>query len=272
MVDALRAAVSAGVSVVDLSHELRPGLPRGPVNPDFRLSAEGRHGDQIRADGLSFSHELIITGTHVGTHVDALSHVSRNGSVHGGHALEDVVVGGLFTIGDSSSIRPVVGRGVLLDVANTEGLEVLPGEFGVGADELSRAEAKAGASVVPGDVVVVRTGWAQKFGDADAFRGVSTGVPGLTVDGADWLAERGVVMAGCDTLAFEQILVSSSHSTLPVHGRLLLEEGIHIIEVLNLEELSARHVGEFTIVVAPLRFAGGSGAPARVLACIGQAP
>jgi kynurenine formamidase len=53
---------------------------------------------------------------------------------------------------------------------------------------------------------------------------------------------------------------------MPVHGHLLVESGIHIIEVLNLEELARDGVYEFVFVAAPMNIRGGTGAPVRPLA------
>ena len=51
--------------------------------------------------------------------------------------------------------------------------------------------------------------------------------------------------------------------TMPVHVHLLVESGIHIIECLNLEELSAAGVKEFLFAAAPMKLRGATGAPIR---------
>jgi kynurenine formamidase len=53
---------------------------------------------------------------------------------------------------------------------------------------------------------------------------------------------------------------------MPVHVHLLVESGIHIIEILNLEELARDRVYTFVFVAAPLKIRGGTGAPIRPLA------
>jgi kynurenine formamidase len=53
---------------------------------------------------------------------------------------------------------------------------------------------------------------------------------------------------------------------MPVHVHLLVESGIHIVEVLNLEELAAAGVREFVFVGAPLKIEGATGAPLRAFA------
>jgi kynurenine formamidase len=53
---------------------------------------------------------------------------------------------------------------------------------------------------------------------------------------------------------------------MPVHVHLLVEQGIYIMECLNLEELSAARVYEFQFIAAPLKIRGATGSPIRPLA------
>jgi kynurenine formamidase len=53
---------------------------------------------------------------------------------------------------------------------------------------------------------------------------------------------------------------------MPVHVHLLVERGIHIIEALNLEDLSRNRIFEFVFVATPLKIRGGTGSPIRPLA------
>jgi kynurenine formamidase len=53
---------------------------------------------------------------------------------------------------------------------------------------------------------------------------------------------------------------------MPVHVHLLVESGIHIIEALNLEDLSRDRIHEFVFIAAPLKIRGATGSPIRPLA------
>jgi kynurenine formamidase len=53
---------------------------------------------------------------------------------------------------------------------------------------------------------------------------------------------------------------------MSVHIHLLVQSGIHIIEVLNLEELARDKIYEFVFVAAPMNIRGATGAPVRPLA------
>jgi kynurenine formamidase len=266
--DALLGAVSAGVRLVELGQPFFTGMPCSPNHPGFRMTLIRRHGDMVRADGGSAANEIIVTGGHVGTHVDALSHVSHDGVMYGGVDAAQAQVGGAFRALGAELTPAFLRRGVLLDVAVTLGVDVLAPGQAVGAAELQAALDRCGTDLRPGDVALVRTGWAQHFDDAERYLSRADGVPGVTPDGGRWLADAGVSATGSDTTAFEQILAGAGHSVLPVHRILLVEKGIHIIEHMALEEASAAGLTEFTFVMAPLRIVGGTGSPVRPLAAV----
>jgi kynurenine formamidase len=165
-------------------------------------------------------------------------------------------------------MEPMVCRGVLLDVAALHGTEALPGGYGITEEDLAAAAEKVGVEVRAGDVALIRSGWGRNFDDAEAFLGHETGVPGPTEKAARWLAQRGVRATGGETIAYEQIKPEVGHALLPVHRLLLVEYGVHIIEVMNLSPLAAGGVNEFLFVLAPIKVVGGTGSPVRPLAVV----
>lgn len=266
MSDALLAAVQSGVDIVDLGRQLRVGMPQSPNHPQFWHTLPRRHGDMSRQDGSSAANDMITTGTHVGTHIDALSHVSQNGKMFGGVDAVEAGVGGKFIELGVHTIAPMVRRGVLLDVAAHLEVEHCAGGYEITVEDLERTQDRQQVSIEPGDVVLVRSGWGRLFADGGAFVGHHTGVPGVGEDGAQWLAEAGPHVVGADTIAFERLEPQRAHSLLPAHRVLLVERGIYIIETLDLEELAARRLYEFTFVVSPLNIFGATGSPVRPLA------
>ncbi|MEU2667094.1 cyclase family protein [Micromonospora sp. NBC_01740] len=265
---ALLDAVAAGVTIHDLAQPFEEGMPCAPNHPGFRLALLRRHGDVVRADGGSSAGELIVTGAHVGTHVDALSHISQDGLLHGGHDAAEAQSGGRFGVHGAETIPPLVRRGVLLDVASAHEVDVLPGGYGVTADDLERCLRRTGVRLTEGDVALVRTGWARHWSDPAAYLGLDTGVPGVDPSGAGWLAEHGVALTGADTTAYEQIPAGAGFRVLPVHRLLLVEAGIYIVEHLRLDSLAEAGVSEFLFVLAPLPIVGGTGSPVRPLAVV----
>lgn len=264
----LTALPACALRVVDLSRPLTVGMPQSPSHPEFRHVLVRRHGDMVRADGASAANDLIVTGTHVGTHVDALGHVSQDGRLHGGAEADAEQRGGSFADHGIHRFSPYVGRGVLLDVPAALGVEALEPGHEITPDELAATVEVQGTPIAAGDAVLIRSGWARRWSDRTAYIGHETGVPGIGPDGAEWLSAHGPVVLGADTIAFERLAPGAGHSLLPVHRILLVERGIHIIETLDLEELAEIAAHEFMFVLNPLNIVGATGAPVRPLAVL----
>lgn len=265
--DALLELVTRGVETVDLGRPLFRGMPQSPNHPPYWHTLPRRHGDMVRADGSSAANDQIVMGTHVGTHIDALAHVSHGGRLYGGVPVTEAMDAGGFPDHGVHTIQPMVRRAVLLDVPEALGLTTCEPGYEITVADLERAEKRSGTEVEEGDVVFVRSGWGARFADGPAaYAGAESGVPGVAAAGARWLAERRVHTAGADTIAFERLAPGSGHSTLPAHKVLLVDSGIYLVEALDLEELSARGTGAFTLVLVPMRLTGATGSPVRPLA------
>ncbi|MBO4160371.1 MULTISPECIES: cyclase family protein [Micromonospora] len=271
--DRLLDAVRAGVAIYDLGRQLSIGMPQSPNHPPFWLSMPRRHGDMVRADGGSAANDLLVMGTHVGTHVDALAHVSHDGRLHGGADAAAAQAGGRFTELGVHTVAPMVRRGVLLDVPAALDLPDCPPGYEITPADLDAAVRRQGTPVQAGDVVLIRSGWGRHFDDEDPGRyvGRESGVPGISTAGAQWLAAAGVHAAGADTIAFECLRPGQGHSALPAHRVLLVEHGIYLIETMALEEIARDGVHEFTFLMAPLALYGATGSPVRPLAVVGRA-
>ena len=237
-----------GSCVYDLAHPLDPAMPVSPNHPGYRMALLRRHGDMVRADGGSAANEMIVMGGHTGTHLDALAHVSHQGKLYG-----------------VETVAPIIGRGVLLDVARRA---PLAGGSAVGADDLDRAAAEQGTDASGAQAILVRTGWSVHWSDPTTYLGHASGVPGVDVSAAEWIASRAPRVAGGDTMAFEHVPPGKGHALLPVHRVLLVEHGIHIIENLDLDRLAAERRYEFLFVCLPLPFTGATGSPVRPIAVV----
>ncbi|MGW3899200.1 cyclase family protein [Micromonospora profundi] len=270
---ALLAAVEAGVRVYDLGRRLTIGMPQSPNHPPFWHALPRRHGDAVRPDGGSAANDIITMGTHVGTHIDAFSHVSQDGRLLDGSDAADAGRGGRYPDLGAHTIAPIVRRGVLLDVPAALGLpDGCEPEYEITPADLSAAADRQGTPLRPGDVALVRSGWGRLFDHEDRTRyiGHTTGVPGVGEAGATWLADQGVHAVGADTIAFECLPPGAGHSVLPAHRVLLVERGVYIIETMALEELAADNVHEFLFVLSPLAIFGATGSPVRPLAVVAR--
>jgi kynurenine formamidase len=250
-----------GARVYDLAQPYFTGMPHYPTHPPFLFGLTKQHGDSVGPAGNSSAADAIALGSHVGTHIDALCHFSCGGKLHGGVEVAPVQsYGGGLREYSVDTIAPILRRGVLLDLA-ADG--PLAADREVTPEMLERA---VRTEIRAGDVVLLRTGWARYFEDARKFVN-DTRLPGPGIAGARWLSARRIFAAGSDTVAFEK----APDPAMPVHVHLLVENGIHIIECLNLEELARDGVREFVLIAAPLKIRGATGAPLRPLALVTQA-
>ena len=247
---------------IDLSQPYFTGMPHYPLHAPYLYSLSKKHGEFVSPGGASSAAEAIALSTHVGTHIDALCHFSSNGKLYGG---EDP--SGLQTYANGlerfsvDTIQPIFRRGVFLDIARQEGADVLPVDFVITPAHLDQAS--DGIAIHPGDVVLLRTGWSRYWNDPGRFIS-QVQSPGPGLDAARWLSERKIFAAGSETAPFEFM----PNPSMSVHVHLLVESGIHIIECLNLEELSANGAREFLFVATPLRIRGGTASPIRPIALV----
>lgn len=259
--------------LIDLGQPLRQGMPQSTTSPPFRLALERRHGDEHRPDGGSGASEMIVTGGHVGTHVDALAHASQDGLLHGGHEAQALQSPQGFTRLGIDAFLPYVGRCVILDVPRVHGLLHLPEGYEITPDDLDAAQRLADAELRPGDGVLVATGWSRLWDDRARF--AVAGSPGPGEWAGRWLTERRPRFVGGETLAFERLDVAAgmpltaASVQLPVHRIMLVESGVNIVEAMRLWPLLDLQVGECAVVMNPLPIVGATGAPVRPLALVG---
>jgi kynurenine formamidase len=129
---------------------------------------------------------------------------------------------------------------------------------------LQETLASQGTELEKGDVVLIRTGQAQHYENADHYL---HNYPGISLDAVRWLIEdQGIMLLGADNLSFEAFPPERKDNWVPVHTYLLAEKGVMFIEQMFLEELSEDRVYEFAFVAASLKLRGASGSPMRPLA------
>jgi kynurenine formamidase len=147
-----------------------------------------------------------------------------------------------------------VTRGVLLDMTRHFGVEMVSEGTAFNRAEIEAAASAQGIQIRSGDVVLFHTGWMQLLGtDNQRFISVQ---PGVGVEGAEYLADLGVVAIGADTPALEVIPFENPQRVFAVHQTLLAKEGVYILESMNTAELAADSVHEFMFVLGQPKFKG----------------
>ena len=216
-----------------------------------------------------------LHGLHV-THIDAHSHAFWNGQMYNGQPATAVSAEAGARSGSIQALRHgLVTRGVLLDVPQALGVEVLPPGFAIGAAELDICIERSGVQMEPGDLLMVRTGYGRVrcSGQSPAADGNREApdlphLPGLGVAALPWLHQHNVAVVGTDTGTDARPAPYSFNA--PVHVVAMCAMGMWVIDNLDLENLSeaCERYGRstFLVTVAPINLKNATGSPVNPVA------
>jgi kynurenine formamidase len=220
--------------LVDLSPAVPEGF-KGPPSTDVGVQFD------VHVKAGYWQSAQAALSCHTGCHVESALHV-----IEGGEPI------------DAVSLERVIGSAVVLDLTPVEAGELID------APALEEALRASDETIAAGDIVLLRTDWAQRAIGTPRYFPES---PALKVEAAQWLVDRRPKCVGCDF--FEEPAARTpgwAPEDFVVH-RTLLGAGIVLVEgLVNLRELPARC--EF---FAPFyKFAGIDAAPARAFARVGE--
>jgi kynurenine formamidase len=245
-----------------------PGHSPGEIMT-FR-SPEGvkRQGDhdfilpKNNRSGMCWHSCCLFINDNVATQIDGLGHVTVGEDNHWYNGFRESDWGGDFGVRkcDATTIPPIITRGVMLDIAGLKGVDALAAHYAITPKDVDAALARQSLKLLPGDVVLFRTGtlryWGKDGADLEKIREHDSA--GINLDTAKYLIEQfGSIMIGSDTSGLEVAPApKDSDSFIPVHKYLLIEQGVHIGEFHNLEELARDKVYEFCYIASTNKIAG----------------
>jgi len=230
---------------VDLTHSFAADTIFWPTENGFQFD-QGNNGPTPK--GYYYAANRFTTAEHGGTHLDAPRHFSATGQ----------------TV-DEIPVDRFVGDAVVVDITAKCAANPV---YEITADDLVAWEAEHHRQLV--DVIVLlKTGWASRWPDRKAYLGTdlrgAEGVanltfPGLGPEAAKWLAEhRRVKAIGIDTASIDH-----GPSTHFLSHQVLCGANIPVIE--NVAALDAVPATGGFVVALPMKIAGGSGGPVRIIA------
>jgi kynurenine formamidase len=235
--------LGARVRVIDLTHAINDHLPPWPGD---KKSFEARPNASIGRDGF-FTRSFWML-EHYGTHLDAPAHFAA----------------GKMTVDEIPAER-LVGPAVVLDVRN-EFASHAAGvrDYRVPIEAIKKWESAHG-SVQAGAIVLLRTGCASHWLDADRYRGLDAAgtmhFPGFSVGAVQYLISKRISGIGADTMSVDP----GDSEDYAVHHLAL---GSDLFHVENLADLSALPESGAWLIVAPIKLEGGSGGACRVFAIL----
>ena len=233
--------------LIDLTHSFGGDTIVWPTEQDFRLVLQ-QAGET--PGGYYYASNRLEMAEHGGTHIDAPIHFSK-----GGQTLDQV------------PIERLVGTGVRIDVTAQCARDR---DYRVSIQDFERWEATHGR-ISTRAIVLVDTGFARLWPSRQRYLGTEMrgqeGVqalhfPGLHPEAAAWLVrERQVKAVGIDTASIDY----GQSSKFETHVA-LLSQNVPVFE--NLSDLRDLPYRGFDVIALPMKIAGGTGGPLRVIAVL----
>ena len=212
--------------------------------------------------GAAWHSTALFISDNVATQIDGLGHIAIGQDNHWYNGFKEADWGGDFGVRkcDAAGIPPIIARGVMLDIAGLKGVDALPSQYEITPADIDAARKRQKVELRPGDVLLIRTGTLRYWGEVGAEHEKLNehGSAGITIETAKHLVEDfGAMLIGSDTVGLEVFLpLENTQRTFPVHAYLLIEQGVHIGELHNLEELARDGVSEFAYVAATNKIKG----------------
>lgn len=287
-----------GAQAYELSHERFNEMPQSPFGAP--LVYEYRPTVGIPGTKHAFNGEHVTSGEPgaQGTQMDALGHFAQFAEAWSGEgdfpAGDAIYYGGMtqdeVKPAPDAPLRklgieqapPIVTSALLLDAAGglNGGAALAPGQMVSAADigAMLEAQGLGWRGVLPGDVVLIHTGWGANWDDPDAAGRYYAMGPGLARDAAEMLAEKKAVLVALDNpftdpvaegqLQGQAMPPQGMEEGLPfvIHHLNLAVNGIHNIQNARLTELAADRVWTSCAMILPLRSRGAAGSPVRAVA------
>ncbi len=240
--DSLDGIASGKTRVIDLTYAISDKLVPWPGDTRW---FEAKINASVEKDGY-FTRSFWML-EHYGTHLDAPIHFPPG-----------------KTPVDQIPVKQLFGPAVVLDV-RAEGAK--DANYQLPGARVEEWEKRHGR-IPQGAIVLLRTGWASRWPDAQRYRNQDAQghmhFPGFSVEAAKLFIERKVSGLGCDTMSVDY----GASGDFAVH-RLALGAGLYHLE--NLADLSALPERGAFLIVAPIKLEGGSGGPVRVFAMLEEA-
>jgi kynurenine formamidase len=236
-------------SMIDLTHSFDKSTIYWPTEDGFKLI----HGPAgVTPEGYYYVANRFMCAEHGGTHLDAPIHFFEKGQT-----VEKIPVDRL------------IGPGACIDVVKKCEADR---DYQVTVEDFQKWEADNAASL-ENRIVIICTGFARFWPDREKYLGTKEQgkgavaklhFPGLDPAAADWLVtRRHIRMIGIDTASIDH---GQTHN-YPTHQRLFRDQVPALENVANTDNLPA---DKFTIVALPMKIGGGSGAPCRIVAMLGN--
>jgi kynurenine formamidase len=213
------------------------------------------NGTVIGDNKLTYNDDIVMGWNGVGSQIDGFGHIGTEGVYYNcTHGEDFAKITGLTKFG-VETMPAFVTKAIILDIAGLMGVEYLKEGTPINVKEIEGAMKRQGIkSIEKGDIVILHTGWLKLLGKDDKLYGSLE--PGLSKEGALYLVDKGVVAVGADTWGLEAVPFEKGVGVFEVHQILLQQNGIYILETMNVEPLVKDGAYEVLFTLGASRLTG----------------
>jgi kynurenine formamidase len=203
----------------------------------------------------NYNDDVLQTWIGIGSQLDGLGHLGEGGEYYNCLNEKEIsVITGLTKLG-THDVPPLVGRAVILDMAKHFGVDVMEAGAHFGSAEIKAAAEAQNVTMGEGDIILFHTGWTEGKFESDPVTWGSS-EPGLNNEGAEYIASLNPMAVGADTWGIEPIPAPKGDKIFYGHVTLLKENGIYILETMNVGPVLRDGVNEFMFVLGQARIKG----------------
>jgi kynurenine formamidase len=239
-----------------------------PIHTMFRDGGDApRTPEEVKAaEGYGGSDDWIVMPLQCVTQWDSLAHIFDEGKMYNGYDARLVTSSGAAKNSIFKTKDKIVGRGVLLDVARYKGVKALEPGYAITVDDLEGTARRENVEVLPGDILLVRTGHMSRYLDENDWRHFDLDpFPGVSVHTAPWMHARQIAAIGTDNYAVEVRPSEIPGFRNPFHVVAIANMGLTLGEIFFFEELAADCAADgryaFLLVAPPLPVVRAVGTP-----------
>jgi kynurenine formamidase len=249
--------------VIELGHVLTPNIP---LSPGRRFELLTKRSTAPNGANQRISNEELVVAEigQVGTQFDGFSHQTHGNSLYNCFKLDEIATRDGFSKLGVQNVGALFTRGVMIDVAKYKGVTMLGDAYEITVADLEGAMKQQSTTINPDDAVIVHTGWGTLWGKENAR--YARGNPGIGIAAAQFLIAKDPMLLGADSAPVEVNPNPDKALSIPIHQMALVVNGIHLLENLKLDELAAKNVYEFALILQPLKLEGATGSTVAPIA------
>lgn len=225
--------------IIDLTQEIYQGMPVYPGHLKTVIWTHLTHEECMRQIGTGASYETrgILLCDHGPTHIDSVSHLSRDPNA---------------PPVDKIPLENCITSAICLDVSD------IPQKTQFGKKKIEAELKRWNLDIRKGDTILFYTAQYDRYYGKPEYM---TDYPGLDREGTEFIIDQGCINFGVDSASPDMWY----DRTYPCHTVCAQRQVTHIENLCNLDKVAGKR---FTFIALPLKIRNGTGSPIRAVAIL----